>query len=126
MKMKSFKQYTTESSLGAAKQWRGADPKASTNKLTRRIRRLKSMHTRNQVRAVQADTRAYQSGTPKAAAREKRRANSLNQQGELMRNRLGGFAFTQKPLSDVDTDRAIDLETDNRRSMSSNMRGKKR
>ena len=126
MKMKSFKQYTTESSLGAAKQWRGANPKASTNKLTRRIRRLKSMHMRNQVREIQAGTRSFQSGNPTAAAREKRRENALRKQGELMRGRLGGFAFTQKPMSDVDVDRAVDLETDNRRAMSSNMKGKRR
>ena len=69
----NYTEHIYESSLGFVKQQRMANPKASTNKLTKRLRRLKSMHMRNQVRAVQAGTRAFQSGTPKAATREKRR-----------------------------------------------------
>mgnify|MGYP005812092597 CR=1 FL=1 len=125
--MKTFKQYTTESSLGAAKQWRAADPKASTNKLVKRLRRIKLMDKRDQVRGVQATTRAFQSKNPKVVAKENRRANALRKQRQVMKNRLGGFAFTtMRPLSDKDVDRAIDLETDNKRSMSSSMRGKGR
>ncbi len=105
MKIKSFKQYTTESSLGHKKhqRLRGRNPG-----------RERAMQLRNQVRATQAGTRSFQSGNSK----EKRRENSLIKQGEPM--------GIKTPLSDTDIDRAIDLETDNRRAMSSNMRGKRR
>jgi len=110
MKIKSFKQYTTESSLGHKKhqRLRGRNPG-----------RERAMQLRNQVRATQAGTRSFQSGNSKEKrSKEKRRENSLIKQGEPM--------GIKTPLSDTDIDRAIDLETDNRRAMSSNMRGKRR
>ena len=96
--MKSFKQYTTESSLSYKKhqRLRGKNPG-----------RERAMQLRNQVRATQAGTTSFQSGKSK----EKRRENALIKQGETM--------GIKTPLSNTDLDRAIDLETDNKAAMSS-------
>ena len=112
--MKSFKQYTTESSLGYGKFQR-----LKTKKGKEISARLKAMQKRNTVKIAQARTRASQSRTLRTQAQQRRKENALEKQGQAMRRRTDSVAFPTNPISNVDLDRAIDLEINNRAAMSS-------